>query len=1112
MRCTACGCDSPSHAKFCAECGRALTARCGACGTELPPPAKFCLECGTKVVVGAVQPTAPRETPRHLADKILTSRAAIEGERKQVTVLFADMKGSLELLADRDPEDARQILDPVVERMMEAVHRYEGTVNNAMGDGIMALFGAPIAHEDHAIRACYAALRMQDSVRRYAEDVHRTIGVPIHIRVGLNSGEVVVRSVGNDLRMDYAAVGETTHLAARMEQMAMPGCTQITEHTLRLAEGYVQVKPLGPRPVKGLPSPVDVYELLGATAAQSRLQARGARELTRFAGRAAELAQLGDALRMTLTGKGQIVGVVGEPGIGKSRLFWEFLHAHLTSECLVLESASVSYATATTYYPVIALLRGYFQIEPRDDTRSIKEKVVAKLFTLGTAIDLVPTPFLALFDVPVDDDAWMRLDPQQRRQRTLDAVTRLFLQASQVQPLIVVVEDLHWMDGESLAVLDRLAQRLPNHRLLLLVNYRPEYQPGWGSKGYYRQLRIDALPPATAEDVLVALLGPDPALDLIKRLLITRTEGNPFFIEESVRTLVETKLLIGVPGAYRLTQVTDGLQIPATAQAVLEARIDRLSAEDKRLLQAASVIGRELPYALLQAVTEESEDTLREGLTRLQAADFLDETRIYPESEYAFRHALTHEVAYHSILRERRGSLHTRIADAIERQYPDRLAEHIERIAHHAFNGGAWDKAALYLPQAGTRAVMRSAHREAAMNFRQAVTALDHLPESRAVMEKRFDVRIQLRNALFANGEHERALEYLRQAEQIATALDDQTRLARVLCLIGNYFWWTTADNDRAFEATQRALGIAAATGDFALQIVANFYAGEVYLAQGDYRHACELFARNVESLTGEQVYDRFGMAALPSVVSRGDLARCLAEQGDFAASEAWGQDALSIAETTDRAFELVYTCQALGFALVRRGAVDRAIPLLERGLHAAETSEIPQFFSWTAATLGYAHALAGRVSEGAALLERAVDRAVAVKAVGLHSLWVAHLGEAVLLAGDRAKALALARQSLELSRHRSERGHAAWALRILGLVYAQMDASDRRNAEDCYREALALATELGMRPLVAHCHAGLADLSRRDGRQLDVVEHMRAATELYRELGMTLWLQAQPA
>ena len=428
------------------------------------------------------QPSLLSYTPPYLAEKILTSRSALEGERKQVTVLFADLKGSMEFLAYRDPEEARQLLDPVLERMMAAVHRYEGTVNQVMGDGIMALFGAPIAHEDHAVRACYAALAMQEALRSYADQVRQTHQVELQIRVGLNSGEVVVRSIGNDLHMDYSAIGQTTHLAARMEQLATPGSILLTTETLRLAEEVVQVKSLGPTPVRGLRQPLEVFELVGAGSPRTRLQAFAARTLTRFVGRQAEFEAMRQAHELAGAGHGQLVAVMGEPGVGKTRLFYEFLCAPWTQGWLLLESQAASYSQATPYHPIREFLKAYFQLEARDDARQMRAKVTGKLLTLDPALAPILPAVLALLEVPVDDHAWQVLDPPQRRQRTLDALKRLLLRESQVQPVLLVCENLHWIDTETQAFLDSLVDSLPTACLLLLVNYRPEYQHPLGEQ------------------------------------------------------------------------------------------------------------------------------------------------------------------------------------------------------------------------------------------------------------------------------------------------------------------------------------------------------------------------------------------------------------------------------------------------------------------------------------------------------------------------------------------------------------------------------------------------------------------------------------------------------
>jgi class 3 adenylate cyclase/tetratricopeptide (TPR) repeat protein len=1113
MKCPRCQAQNDAAARFCEDCGARLEAACPSCGIPVTPGKKFCRSCGAALTTEPAGRFASAEsyTPKHLAEKILTSKAALEGDRKQVTVLFADLKGSMELLADRDPEEARKILDPVLDRMMEAVHRYEGTVNQVMGDGIMALFGAPLAHEDHAVRACYAALRMQQSVKKYAEELRRTHGAVVKIRVGLNSGEVVVRAIGSDLHMDYTAVGQTTHLAARMEQLADPGSILLSPATLALADGYVAVTPLGALPVKGLPAPVEVHELIGAGAVRSRLHAAAARGLTRFVGRDNDVDQLRQALERAEAGHGQIVAVVGEPGVGKSRLYWEFTHSHRLQGWLILESGTVSYSKATAYLPVMDLLKGYFHIEARDETGTISEKVTGKVLALDRALEPCLSALLSLLEVPVEDEGWGRLDPPQRRQRTLDAVKRLLLRESQVQPLLLLFEDLHWIDAETQALLDSLVESLPTARQLLLANYRPEYQHLWGSKTYYRQLRVDPLPPENADDLLSNLLGGDSSLEPLKRTLIERTEGNPLFLEESVRTLVETKALIGERGAYRLAPDARALQMPPTVQAILAARIDRLSPEDKRLLQAASVIGSDVPFALLLAIAELTEEDLRRGLAHLQGAEFLYETSLFPDLAYTFKHALTHEVTYGGLLQERRQDLHARIVDAIEILHRDRLGEQIERLAHHAFRGEVWEKALAYCRQAGENAMARSVHREAVGSFEQALGALQHLPEQRDTREQAVDLRLALRSALWPSGDRGRVLACLREAEVIAAALDDQRRLAQVLFMLSNCFY-SIGTHDQAVAAGQRALALATADGEVVLRALANRYLGTAYQGQGDYRRAIACFRQTVVALDGAQRRERFGQVLLPTVVSCACLARCHAELGTFAEGRALGDEGLRIAEAVAQPASLMYAHWGVGFLALRQGDLPRALPLLERAVGICQDASLPLYFCRVAVALGAAYTLAGRFVDAVPLLMRATEQDARFDTADHAMFGSLSLGEAHLLVGRLEEARAFAEGALVDTCARQERGNQAYALLLLGDIAARREPPEIDPAEAYYRNALTLADELGMRPLLAHGHRGLGKLYRRAGQRERAQDHLTTATTMYREMDMRFWLEQAEA
>jgi class 3 adenylate cyclase/tetratricopeptide (TPR) repeat protein len=1110
MTCPRCQQDNPKESNFCTGCGARLVLSCASCGTDIQRDSRFCSHCGHGVgLVPAAWSrfSSPQSyTPKHLVEKILTSKSALEGERKQVTVLFADLKGSMEMFADRDPEEARKILDPMLELMMEAVHRFEGTVNQVMGDGIMALFGAPLAHEDHAVRACYAALRMQLSAKRYAEDVRRTAGLPIAIRIGLNSGEVVVRSVGSDLRMDYTAVGQTTHVAARMEQAALPGSTLLAPDTLRLAEGHIQVRALGPIPIKGLGEPFEVYELTGMGSARTRFQVMVSRGLSRFVGRDSELEQLEHALERAAASRGQVVAVVGEPGVGKSRLLWEFTHSPLAQGWLVLESGAVSYGKSTPYLPVTDLLKSYFRVGDADDGHEIREKVRGKLLALDRTLETTLPVFLTLLDVAVDDAQWQVADPLQRRQRTFDAVKRLLLRESQVQPVLVLFEDLHWIDSETQGLLDALVESLLGARVLLVVNYRPEYQHGWSAKTYYNQLSLDVLSPEHAADLLAALLGQEPGLDALKRGLITHTGGNALFLEESVHALIETKVLAGTRGHYRLARPVDAIQVPPSVQAVLAARIDRLPQQERRLLQAAAVVGKAVPYVLLQAIAELSEEELRQGLTHLQAAEFLYESRFFPDLEYTFKHSLTHDVAYASLLADRRRGLHVRIADAIERLYRDRLAEQVEQLAYHAFRGEEWEKAVIYLRQAGAKAALRSAHREAVVYFEQTLAALKHLPESRDTLELAIDLRFELRTALIPLGEYGRIIAYLREAEALAETLRDSRRLGRTYVYVTSYFR-EVGDYKGAIEYGQRALAIATSLGDLALQVPANHFLGQVWVDRGDYRQGSAFFRRNLESLVGELRHERLGLPYIPSVHTRTWLMRCLAELGEFAEGIELGEHSLLIAESEGHPFSLTSAYWGLGQLHLHRGDLVQAISLLERGFELSRLWSIRILLPSVAADLGSAYALSGRVTEALPLLEQACAQHDAIRKTAGLSFRLRSLSQAYLLAERLDDAAEHAERALLLSREYDERGIQAYTLRVLGQIAARVDPRAPAKAEASLLQALTLGEELGMRPLAACCHLDLGRLARGRGDHAKALEHLSVAHASFSTMRMPYWL-----
>ena len=1040
-------------------------------------------------------------------------------------MLFADIATSTELIRGLDPEEALALLDSGLHLMIEAVHRYEGTVSRVMGDGIVALFGAPLSEEDHAVRACYAALTMQAMFAREARAGAAESGVALSIRVGLHSGEVVVRALETDLATDYSAVGLTTHLAARMEQTALPGTVQLTAETTRLVEGYVEVRPRGSVEVKGLAEPVATFELLGASAAHTRLQIAAARGLAPLVGRQAELDVLRRALERAGSGEGQVVALVGEPGVGKSRLIWEVVHSDLTAGWTVLDTSAVAYGRATPYRPLADLIRAHVRIEAADDVEAIRDKVTAWLLTPDRRRASLLAPLLELLDVPVDPSAssepalsaakgqaaWRSLSPAQRRRRTIDACLSWLLLEAERQPLVLVVEDLHWIDTETQAVLDGLVESLGGARLLLLVNYRPEYRHEWTARGCYTEVRVEPLPTESADSLLTSLLGDDPGLRPIKQLLIERTEGVPFFIEECVRMLGGRDGLRGGSGGRSLAAHLADLAVPDSVQAILAARIDRLPAEEKLLLQSAAVIGKDVPLALLREVAGLTDDALKRALVHLQETALLYEARRFPDVAYTFTHSLTQSVAYESVLLSRRRALHARLVDEIERLYAGRLAEQVERLAQHALRGEVWERAVTYCQEAGLKAARRSASREASSHFERALGALRRLPASRANSELAVDLIVELGRALHPIGEHQRCLDLFREASALAEGLADRRRLARSATLASRALFFL-GRYGAAIDAGQQTLEAAEALGDLASQTEARSLIAQAASHRGDFRQAAEQYRwvlAATEPGPDHETADRpWDFRAL----WQGFLAWCLAWLGELAEARRLGDEAIRMGEAGDQPYATACAMMFVGDVHFQRGDPAEAVRVIERGLELARAFDFalltPTLISW----LGHAYSLLGRGAEGLRLLEEGVQEATTSGIMAQQSLKYTRLGAAYLRVGRIDDAERAAQQAIEIAVGRDERAFEGWARLLHGDAAGQAERVDVDGAAARYREALAIAVRLGMRPLEAHCHRGLGTLFRRAGRDGEARAETTAALDLYRSMGASEWLRQAEA
>ncbi|MEO7327434.1 MAG: adenylate/guanylate cyclase domain-containing protein, partial [Minicystis sp.] len=694
MHCPSCSHDNRAERRFCAECGAALAARCASCGEVNQPREKFCGGCGAVLAARPMTPaprSSARNAPKHLAEKILSSRSALEGERKQVTVLFADIKGSMDLAEQMDPEAWSEIMQRFFTILAEGVERFEGFVDKFTGDGIMALFGAPIAHEDHARRACYAALHLQDGLRRYANELRLRRGLNFSARLGLNSGEVVVgaiRAVGDDLRMDYTAQGHTVGLAARMEQIAEPGKVYLTAHTAGQVQGYFTLSDLGAMEIKGVQGAMHVYELQGLGQMRTRLDVSRSRGFSRFVGRGDEMRVLETALARAREGHAQVVGIVGEAGLGKSRLCYEFLERCRAQGLMTYETTGVAHGKAIPFLPVQRLFRAFYGITEQDSDATARERIAGRLLLLDERLrESLPLNF-DFMGVPDPENPLPRIDPEARQRQMFDIVRRVIQARGQKETTVTLLEDLHWFDGGSAAYLEPLLEAVVGTRALVLLNFRPEYQAPWMGRSYYHQLPLALLGPDAIRELLAALLGNDSSIAGLADAIYARTAGNPFYTEEVVQNLIESGKLQGSKGAYRLVTPVDTLEVPSSVHALLAARIDRLAAREKDVLQTAAVIGREFDEPTLAAVVEQDAPQLREALQTLKDAEFVYEQSLYPVAEYLFKHPLTQEVALASQLQERRRRLHAAVARVLEAAHAADLDQQAALLAHH------WEEAA----------------------------------------------------------------------------------------------------------------------------------------------------------------------------------------------------------------------------------------------------------------------------------------------------------------------------------------------------------------------------------------------------------------------------------
>ena len=1114
MRCTKCGTESTTSRKFCAACGSPLSSRCPKCGAENAPSSGFCEDCGSALAGNAAPATVRSPQAGSAAPQIRVtpeppdvSGTTTDGERKTITALFADIKGSTELEQELDPEEARAIVDPALKLMIDAVRRYDGYIVQSTGDGIFATFGAPVAHEDHPQRALYAALRMQEELRRYSDKLLAEGRAPLEIRVGVNSGEVVVRSITTGAsQVEYAPIGHTTNLASRMQAVAPTGSIAITEQTRRLVEGYFQLKARGPTRVKGVSEPVNVYEVTGLGPLRTRLQRSAGRGFTKFVGRQREIEAMKQAAEQAKAGHGQIVAAMAEPGVGKSRLLFEF-KAVSQSGWMVLETFSVSHGKASAYLPVIELLCSYFKISDEDDDRTRREKVAGRLAILDPSLEGTRPYIFALLGIVEGEEHYRRhweqsfdrldeylhelqkkdplaqMDAQVKKRRTLDAIKRILLRESLNQPLMVIFEDLHWIDEETQALLNLLADSIGTARLLLLVNYRPEYSHLWGSKTYYTQLRLDPLDKESADEMLTGSLGADASLAPLKRLVAEKTEGNPFFMEEMVQALFEDGALMR-NGAVKLTRRLDELKIPPTVQGILASRIDRLPPAEKDLLQTLAVIGREFQLNLVRAATDKPDDELNRMVNDLQLAEFIYEQPATGDVEYTFKHALTQQVAYNSVLMERRKTLHERTARAIEALHAGQLDDHLAELAYHYGHSSNLGKAVDYLWSAANQASQRSLYSEAIGYVNRGLELLAAMPEGDARARDELRLQTSLGVALmaargFSSDELERA--YSRACE-LARRLNDFIQLFVALQGVWG-FHYTRGDVDAARKIAEESMAVAQSLNDPALLKFAHYawgaslqQAGELSGARDHLERALAL--RDVPTFVEGLV--RYGPDS--NVLCLTSLSEVLLTLGYPDQSLRRSYEAMGVVRRESDPFSFA---MAVMFAVqahcVRREA-EKGEELCRSLIELCNDHGFPFWLTVANRCLSWATVLQGRLEEGIAMINAQLQETGGVDAEQDLYFQLLNLAEAYGGIGEFDRAFAALEQWLVVRRRHSLAGMDKSYYRIRGQLLLKTGSVDE--AEKSLRSAVQLSAGQGAKLEQLRSTTALARLLRDTNRR----------------------------
>ena len=1091
MQCPNCQVENREGAKFCNECGHKFDITCPECNASNRVSSKFCDECGYDL--RKPKKVSPRDysdpqsyTPKFLADKILTSRSSIEGERKLVTVMFADVANYTAMSEKLDPEEVHQIMDGCFKILMDEIHKYEGTINQFTGDGVMAIFGAPIAHEDHAQRACHAALSIQRVMEKYSEKLKQDYDVEFRIRIGLNSGPVVVGAIGDDLRMDYTAVGDTTNLASRIESRAEPRSILISSATHNLTKDFFEFHPSGKISVKGKEQLQEVYKLIRTAEIDTRIRASIVRGLTKFVGRKNSMTALKKTYERVLAGSGQMLGIVGEAGVGKSRLLLEFINQLPLGEYTYLEGSCLHYGSGMAYLPILDILRLYFDIKEGDQEYLVKEKLTKKIQLLDQRLTSALPSVEELLSIKVDDEEYLKLDPEQKKMRIFEAIRDLLLRESERNPLVLAIEDLHWIDKTSEECISYIVDWLANKRILLILVYRPEYTHQWGSKSYYGKIGLTQLGTDSSSQLVQAILERGEVVPELRELILSRAGGNPLYIEEFIHSLVENGLIQKRDHKFVLTRKVSEIQVPATIQGIIAARIDRIEENLKRVMQMASVIGRDFAFRILQTIMGIKEE-LKIHLLNLQGLEFISEKKLFPELEYIFKHALIQEVAYNSLLKTRRKEIHERIGLAIEKLYPERLDEYYELLAYHYGRSDDMDKALVYIDLANRKAVKINAMEEAKAYFEEAMGILDSLPETEENRQRRISVLVNQRSPFFLLLKTPEYYDLLTRFEPIAVGLENPGLLGALYARMGDCEF-SFGNYDQAIRTLTKATELAEVSGNIEEAGFAYLRLEWSHFMRGDFDRVLALkkdILRTMEKQFNFQVY-AYGLSI---------VCRACSYIGRWKEALIEGREALRVAEEFSDNSLISWSAWHLSIAYTWQGDLARGI---EYGKMAVEKAPTPADKAWAQRTLARAWCLSGEPKKGVELL---VEVSPVFRAGGFISAEIpltCYLGEGYWLAGEYDNARQTLEKGLELMERCGARYYLGFALRLLGEVTLKTDPTQ---ATIHFKKSIAILSEIKAENELALAFAGYGRLYMQQGNNDEARKYLNKALDIFERL-----------